>query len=68
MSGFLSHLAARGMGQAGSVHSAARLPYASAPALVETAGEAMAPPPALQSRPLGGSPQELARGLMPARP
>jgi len=68
MNGFLSHLAARGMGQAGSVHSAARLPYASAPALVETAGEAMAPPPALQSRPLGGSPQELARGLMPARP
>ena len=35
MSGFLSHLAARGMGQAGAVHSAARLPYASAPALVE---------------------------------
>jgi hypothetical protein len=68
MSGFLSHLAARGMGQAVSVHSAARLPYASAPALVEAAGEALAPPPSSQSLPLGGPPQELAQGPVPARP
>jgi hypothetical protein len=68
MSGFFSHLAARGMGQAGSVRSAARLAYASPPALVETAEEPMAPPPALQSRPLGGSPQEFAQGGVPARP
>ena len=68
MSGFLSHLAARGMGQAGSVHAAARLPYASPPALVETAGEAMAPPPSLQNVPLGGPPQELAQGQALARP
>ena len=68
MSGFLSHLAARGMGQAGSVHSAARLPYASPPALVEAGGEAMALPPSLPSLPLGGPPQELAQGPVPARP
>ena len=46
MSGFLSHIAARGMGQAGAVHAAARLPYASPPALVETTAETLAPPPA----------------------
>ena len=39
MSGFLSHIAARGMGQAGSVHSAARLPFAAAPADIVLKGE-----------------------------
>ena len=68
MSGFLSHIAARGMGQAGSVHSAARLPYASAPALVETVGEAMAPPPSTRTLSLASPPQELAQGQPLARP
>jgi hypothetical protein len=65
MSGFLSHRAARGMGQAGSVHSAARLPYASPPALVEAGGEAMALPPSLPSLPLGDLPQEHVLGQVP---
>jgi hypothetical protein len=68
MSGFLSHLAARGIGQAGSVHSAARLPYASPLGLAEAASEALAPSPALQSLPHGAPPQELAPGPAPARP
>jgi hypothetical protein len=68
MSGFLSHIAARGMGQAGSVHSAARLPYASAPALVETIGEALAPPPSVRSLSLTSPPQELAQGQLLAQP
>jgi hypothetical protein len=68
MSGFLSHLAARGMGQVGAVHSAARLPYASPPALVEAGSEAMALPPALPSLPLGGLPQEHVPGQVPPRP
>ncbi len=68
MSGFLSHLAARGMGQTGAVHSAARLPYASPPALVEAGSEAMALPPSLPSRPLGGPPHELVQGQVPPRP
>ena len=68
MSGFLRHLAARGLGQAGSVHSAARLPYASPPGLAEAGSEAVAPPPSLQSLPRGAAPQELAQGPAPARP
>ncbi len=68
MSGFLSHIAARGMGQARAVHSAARLPYASPPALVETPAETLAPPPSLQSPPLGRPPQGLAQEQLLARP
>jgi hypothetical protein len=68
MSGFFRHLAARGMGQAGAVHSAARLSYASPPALVEAGNEAMALPPALPSLPLGGHPQQIAQGQVPPRP
>jgi hypothetical protein len=67
MTGFLRHLAARGLGQAGSVHSAARLPYASPPGLAEAGSEAVAPPPSLPSLPRG-APQELAQGPAPARP
>jgi len=68
MSGFLSHIAARGMGQAGAVHSAARLSYASAPALLETGGEAMALPPSARSLSQSGPAQGPAQGQMPTRP
>jgi len=68
MSGFLRHIAARGMGQAGAVHSAARLPYASAPALAEAVGESTALPPSLPRPPRSGPVQEPTPGPIPARP
>lgn len=58
MSGFFGHLAARAMGEAGAVHSVARLPYAAAPTLLEATGDGAAlPSPALHgASPVDGVP------------